>query len=128
MSAVGVQWCLRLLASLLRTVVPLLAGWVLTVTGALGIEADSAAVAGGITAAITLVYYVLLRLAETGAARIGWEPLRLIAGILLGWARPPAYEKPTDTVPVRLRLDSPAFERDLGEALRRAARATEDRS
>ncbi|MFE6223338.1 hypothetical protein [Streptomyces sp. NPDC057854] len=104
---------MNLLASILRTVVPLLAGWILTVTGAVGAEVDSTALAGGITAAVTLVYYVALRAAEAGAERIGWEPLRLVSGILLGWARPPAYEKPTAA--------APALERDLGEALRRAA-------
>ncbi|MFF0426919.1 hypothetical protein ACFYUJ_21205 [Streptomyces sp. NPDC004520] len=115
---------MNLLASLLRTVVPLLAGWVLTVTGALGIEANSTAVAGGITAAVTLAYYVLLRLAEELADRIGWEPGRFIAGILLGWARPPAYEKPAagDTAAVRIHLDWDALSTDISEALRRAVR------
>ncbi|TFE42580.1 hypothetical protein E3E14_25330 [Streptomyces sp. ICN441] len=70
---------------------PLLVGWVLTVTGALGIEADSVAIAGGVTAAVTAVYYLLLRLAEQAAARLQWEPLRVAAGLLLGWARPPEY-------------------------------------
>ncbi|MFE2561410.1 hypothetical protein ACFXGT_36470 [Streptomyces sp. NPDC059352] len=112
---------MNLLASILRTAVPLLAGWVLTVTGALGIEADSVTVTVGITAAITLAYYVLLRLAELGAARIGWEPGRLVAGLLLGWARPPAYEKPTSTVPVHVRFDKKALRLEVGEALRRAA-------
>ncbi|MBD0707402.1 MULTISPECIES: hypothetical protein [unclassified Streptomyces] len=85
---------MSLYPSVLRTAVPLLAGWILTVTGALGIETDSTAVTGGITAAITLAYYVLLRLAEHGAAHIGWEPGRLLAGLLLGWARPPQYPAP----------------------------------
>lgn len=113
---------MNLLASLLRTVVPLLAGWILTVTGALGIETDSTAVAGGITAAITLAYYILLRLAELGAARIGWEPARLAAGILLGWVRPPEYEKPGHTAPVRIHFDGKLLEQDLVEAIRRATR------
>lgn len=91
---------MNLLASLLRTVVPLLAGWVLTVTGALGIEADSTAVAGGITVLVTAVYYLVLRLAEAAAIRLRWEPLRLVAGLLLGWARPPQYK--TDDVVLRL--------------------------
>ncbi|NML55655.1 hypothetical protein HHL19_36450 [Streptomyces sp. R302] len=100
---------MNVLASILRTVVPVLAGWVLTVTGAVGVKVDSAALAGGITAAVTLVYYTVLRALEAGAERIGWEPLRLIAGLLLGWARPPAYEK-----------HQPAL--DLAEVLRRDGR------
>ncbi|MFI0825733.1 hypothetical protein ACH4Q7_14895 [Streptomyces roseolus] len=88
---------MNLLASTLRTVVPLLVGWILTVTGAVGVEVDSAAVAGGVTAAVTLVYYVVLRAAEVGAERIGWEPLRLVAGLLLGWARPPQYVPPASS-------------------------------
>ncbi|MFC8276243.1 hypothetical protein ACFUJR_27680 [Streptomyces sp. NPDC057271] len=118
---------MNLLASLLRTIVPLLAGWVLTVTGALGIDVDSTAVAGGITVAVTAAYYALLRLAEEAAARIGWEPLRLVAGLLLGWARPPEYQAPTGTVPVRLRLDKEAMHTDFVEALRRAGRDVEGR-
>lgn len=118
---------MNLLASLLRTAVPLLAGWVLTVTGALGIEVNSVAVAGGITAAVTLAYYVLLRLAEVGAARIGFEPLRLVAGIFLGWARPPSYKAPNGTVPVRIHFDKEALGADVRDALRAAARNLDGR-
>jgi hypothetical protein len=118
---------MNLLASLLRTVVPLLAGWVLTVTGALGIEAEDAAVAGGVTVAVSAVYYLLLRLAEEGAARIGWEPLRLVAGLLLGWARAPEYQAPAVTAPVRIHLDKAAFEADIIGVLRRVGRDVEGR-
>lgn len=93
---------MNLLASILRTLVPLLVGWVLAVTGALGIEADSAAVAGGVTAVVTAAYYLLLRLAEEAAAKLQWEPLRLVAGVLLGWARPPQYSKSSDELLYRL--------------------------
>ncbi|MDV5147172.1 hypothetical protein R1T08_24095 [Streptomyces sp. SBC-4] len=113
---------MNLLASLLRTAVPLLAGWILTVTGALGIETDSTAVTGGITAAISLAYYVLLRLAELGAARIGWEPGRLVAGLLLGWARPPAYEKPAEARQVVIAIDGSVTTEALTEAMRRLVR------
>ncbi|MFE2556681.1 hypothetical protein ACFXGT_11685 [Streptomyces sp. NPDC059352] len=119
---------MNLLASILRTAVPLLAGWVLTVTGALGIEADSVTVTIGITAAITLAYYVLLRLAELGAARIGWEPGRLVAGLLLGWARPPEYKGPAATLPVRIHFDKQALRTDVGQALRAAARDVDGHS
>ena len=80
-----------LFPSVMRTVVPLLAGWVLTVTGALGVEADSVAVASGVTVLVTGVYYLVFRLVEQAAARMSWEPLRVAAGLLLGWARPPKY-------------------------------------
>lgn len=83
---------MNLLASITRTLVPLLVGWIVTVTGALGIEADEVAVAGGVTVAVSAVYYLLLRLAEEAAARLEWEPARIVAGILLGWARPPQYK------------------------------------
>lgn len=82
---------MNLFASVLRTVVPLLVGWVLTVTGALGIDADSTAVAGGVTAAVTAVYYLVFRLIEEAAGRVGNETVRKIAGVLLGYARPPEY-------------------------------------
>ncbi|MFH9957302.1 hypothetical protein ACH4OX_24255 [Streptomyces roseolus] len=95
---------MNVLASILRTVVPLLAGWILTVTGAVGVEVDSVALAGGITAAVTVAYYVILRALEAGAERIGWEPLRLVAGLLLGWARPPQYETPAPARQVTVSL------------------------
>ena len=112
---------MNLLASLLRTVVPLAVGLVLTITGALGIDADSTAVAAGVTAALTAAYYLLLRLAEAGAERIGWEPLRLVAGVLLGWARPPTYEPP-GTSTLKVRLDTAAFSAELREVIERNLR------
>ncbi|HEY9407939.1 MAG TPA: hypothetical protein VIP77_00030 [Jiangellaceae bacterium] len=108
-----------LFPSVLRTAVPLLAGWILTGTGALGIEADSVAVAGGVTTAVTLAYYVLFRLTELGAARIGWEPLRLVAGLLLGWARPPKYPS-TKATSVDIQLD-PVQAAEILRAVRRGA-------
>ncbi|MFD8233986.1 hypothetical protein ACFV20_19160 [Streptomyces sp. NPDC059696] len=84
-----------LFPSVMRTVVPLLVGWVLSVTGALGIEADSVAVASGVTVLVTGVYYLVFRALEQVAARLEWEPVRVAAGLLLGWARPPAYAPPT---------------------------------
>lgn len=113
---------MNLLASLLRTVVPLAAGWVLTVTGALGIDVDTAETAGLVTAAVTAGYYLLLRLAEQAAAKLRWEPLRLVAGVLLGWARPPQYERPSEPGTIRVHLDAKAFGDDLHEAIRRNIR------
>ncbi|WP_177204394.1 hypothetical protein [Streptomyces sp. CC53] len=110
---------MNLFASVLRTLVPLLVGWVLTVTGALGIEVDSVAVAGGVTAAVTAVYYLLLRLAEEAAERLEWEPLRLVAGVLLGWARPPSYEEPPPAGTMRVHLNADTFAEELREAIRR---------
>ncbi|OII60596.1 hypothetical protein BJP40_09555 [Streptomyces sp. CC53] len=75
---------MHLLASILRTLVPLLVGWVVTVTEALGIEVDSVAVASGVMAAVTAAYYLLLRLAEQLAERLEWTPLRLAAGCAPG--------------------------------------------
>lgn len=84
---------MNLFASLMRTGVPLLAGWILTAAGALGISADSQTVAGAVSLGLAAGYYALFRLLEDVAGRIGLEPLRLVAGALLGWARPPAYAK-----------------------------------
>ncbi|WP_236241175.1 hypothetical protein [Streptomyces sp. CC228A] len=110
---------MNLLASALRTLVPLLVGWVVTVTEALGIEVDSVAVAGGVMAAVTAAYYLLLRLAEQLAERLEWEPLRLAAGVLLGWARPPSYEAPPPAGTMRVHLNADTFAEELREAIRR---------
>lgn len=114
---------MNLLASILRTAVPLLAGYLLTVTGLLGLDVDSTQAAALVTAAVTAAYYLLLRLAEQAAARIGWEPARYAAGLLLGWARSPEYGKDRP-VPgtIQVRLNAEAFGADLYEAVRRNIR------
>ena len=81
-----------LFPSVLRTAVPLLVGWIVTGTGALGVHVDSTTVAGGVTAAVALAYYLLFRILESAATHLSWEPLRVAAGLLLGWARPPHYD------------------------------------
>ena len=74
------------LASLWRTVVPLLVGTLAAWLAHAGLHVDSAAATAWLTAAFTGVYYALFRLAE---AHLGsaW-------GWFLGLARPPAYTKP----------------------------------
>lgn len=92
-----------LLPSILRTVVPLLAGWAITVLSGLGLEADSATVAGGVTVAIAAAYYLVFRVVERLAERLrGPAWLRTTSGLLLGYARPPRYES-TDDVQALIR-------------------------
>ncbi|MFD4830111.1 hypothetical protein ACFWPV_09690 [Streptomyces uncialis] len=85
--------------SVLRTAVPLLVGWVLTAAGFLGIHPDSTAVTAAATTAFTGAYYLVFRLLEQLAVRVEWEPLRLAAGLFLGWARPPQYPKRGGALP-----------------------------
>lgn len=84
-----------LLPSLLRTVVPILAGLVITAAARIGINLDSATVAMYVTAAAIAAYYTAFRLVEAYAKRIGNRTLRALAGIFLGYAAPPEYP-PTD--------------------------------
>lgn len=77
--------------SWMRSVVPVIAGWLITLAGWAGVDADSVATAGLITALLSGGYYTLFRLLEEASARIGFEPLRVLAGVFLGWARPPVY-------------------------------------
>jgi len=91
-----------LLPSILRTVVPLLAGWAITVLSGIGLDADSASVAGGVTAAVVAVYYVVFRVVERLAEKLNVPWLRAAAGLLLGYARPPRYE-PTDDIEALVR-------------------------
>lgn len=72
-----------LLASLWRTVVPLIVGTVAAWLAHAGIGVDSAAATAWLTAAFSAAYYTLFRLLEAHlSARWGW---------LLGLARPPHY-------------------------------------
>lgn len=114
-----------LFVSLMRTLVPVLAGLALGAAARVGLDLDDTTVTTYVTAATTFVYYAAFRGLELLAERMAWRPLQLAAGVLLGWARPPAYEKPV-TVPLRLKLDKVAMQGELA-ALRRILGVDEDR-
>ncbi|MFI7014377.1 hypothetical protein [Streptomyces sp. NPDC050164] len=100
---------MNLFTSLMRTVVPIVAGLVLGLAARVGLDLDDATAAAYVTAGLTAGYYALWRALEELADRIGWEPLRTLAGLLLGWAKPPQYEQPA-TVPLKVRLSFDADE------------------
>jgi hypothetical protein len=85
------------LASLWRTIVPLLVGTVAAWLAHAGIGVDSAAAVAWLTAAFSAAYYALFRVLEAHASpRFGW---------LLGLARPPQYPSTaayTRTAPAKL--------------------------
>jgi hypothetical protein len=86
-----------LLPSLLRTVVPLVAGWVIVALTGLGFSVASNKVQTAITLAVAAAYYVVFRLVERTAEKYrGPAWLRGIAGALLGYARPPQYKSTED--------------------------------
>lgn len=73
------------LASLWRTVVPLIVGALVAWLAHAGIGVDSAAATAWLTGAFSAGYYALFRLLEAHVSPAwGW---------LLGLARPPAYAK-----------------------------------
>lgn len=82
---------MNLFASFMRTLVPVLAGLLLSLAARVGLDLDGEAVAAGVTATLSALYYAVFRGVEHLAGRLGWQPLRLVAGVLLGWARPPEY-------------------------------------
>lgn len=81
---VGVFW-----ASLVRTIVPVIAGYVITWFATAGIvttDEFSMALEGLLVAAFTVIYYVAARALETFVApKFGW---------LLGYAKAPAQYSP----------------------------------
>ena len=79
------------LISVARTLVPLGVGLVLSLTGRLGIPVDSEQAALVVLVILAGAYYLALRGLEWLADRLAWRPLRLAAGVLLGWAQPPSY-------------------------------------
>ncbi|WP_432135882.1 hypothetical protein [Streptomyces sp. bgisy154] len=108
-----------LFVSYMRTLVPYGVALVLTATGWLGIPVDSTAAAGAVSLGLGAAYYAAFRGLEWVAERMAWEPLRLAAGLLLGWARPPAYERPGQArVTVRLPDGDRTFEDFLRRTLR----------
>jgi hypothetical protein len=87
-----------LFISLMRMVVPLVAGWLISLAVWAGVEVDSQAITGLVTLALALVYYALFRLLELAGMKARGTVLQKLAGLLLGWARPPAYPA-QDTLP-----------------------------
>lgn len=108
-----------LYTSLMRTVVPILAGLVLTLAADIGLDLDSAEVTAAVTAAMTAAYYTAFRLLEEWAGRIGVPWLRTLAGVLLGWATPPDYSA-AEEARIELRFDTAAADREIRAALDRA--------
>ncbi|TQE35483.1 hypothetical protein [Streptomyces ipomoeae] len=107
----------NLFVSFMRTVVPIVAGAVLSAATRIGWDLDDAGVTAYVTAGLTAAYYAAFRLLEELAERMAWEPLRLLAGVLLGWARPPQYVAPV-TAPVRMKLDKAAMREDIDSFVR----------
>ncbi|MFD5838235.1 hypothetical protein ACFWHV_32500 [Streptomyces collinus] len=89
-----------LFVSFMRTLVPLVAGWLLTLAVRAGFEVNSATVASIVTVALAAAYYLLFRLLEVLGERSKGTALQNIAGVLLGWARPPSYPRFEQLEPV----------------------------
>lgn len=89
-----------LFVSTMRTAVPLVAGWLLTLAMRAGVEINSATVTGLVTVALALAYYIVFRLLEVLGERSKGTALQNIAGVLLGWARPPSYPRFEQLEPV----------------------------
>lgn len=88
-----------LFPSVLRTAVPLVAGWVITALVSIGVDFPSQQVTVVVTAVVTAAYYLLFRLLEQHAPTGG--PAAKLFGVLLGYARPPEYPAtaPKDDTP-----------------------------
>lgn len=98
-----------LFISTMRTAVPLIAGWLLTLAAGAGLDFDSTAATGAVTAVLALVYYLAFRLLELLGQRANGTALQNLAGLFLGWARPPAY-------PTFVQLEPVDGARYLGES------------
>lgn len=97
-----------LFPSVMRTGVPLIAGWLLTLAVRAGVTIDSGKVVSAVTLVLVLAYYLLFRLLEIIGTRLRGTKLQRLAGFLLGWARPPAYPdtEPLPLPPVRYSGDT----------------------
>lgn len=89
-----------LFISAMRTGVPLVAGWLLTLAVRAGLDIDSQAVTGAVTVVLALAYYLAFRLLELAGERARGTILQNLAGLFLGWARPPTYPKVVALEPV----------------------------
>lgn len=82
-----------LFVSFMRTAVPLVAGWLLTLVVHAGLDFNSATITGAVTVALGVAYYLVFRVLELLGERASGTVLQHLAGVFLGWARPPAYPK-----------------------------------
>lgn len=89
-----------LFISFMRTVVPLVAGWLLTLAVQAGITIDSDSLASAVTVVLAVAYYLVFRLLEYVGTRLRGNLLQSAAGLLLGWARPPSYPQVPALPPV----------------------------
>ncbi len=105
--------------SVMRTLVPLVAGLLLGWAARIGLDLDDTTVTAQVTAGLTAAYYAAFRALEEAAEKLHVPWLRTLAGVALGWARPPQYVKPL-TAPVRIKLDMKATEEEFVQALRLA--------
>ncbi|MFE2578851.1 hypothetical protein [Streptomyces sp. NPDC059378] len=75
---------MNLYVSMIRTGIPALAGWLVTLAASHGLGLDAQALAGVLTPVAAFCYYAVFRLAEQYVSpKWGW---------LLGYARPPQYD------------------------------------
>lgn len=109
---------MNVFTSTVRTVVPVLVGLALSLAAWAGLDLDGEAATAVVTGAVIVAYYLVFRLLEALAGRLKWRPLQLLAGLLLGWARPPTYGTEGE-LPPRAALD-PEQQTALA-ALRRAS-------
>lgn len=107
----------NLFISTTRSLTPIVAGLVLSLTGRLGIPVDSERASLVVFAGLAGAYYLAVRGLEYLAERMAWRPLQVAAGLLLGWARPPAYGQPP-VLPANLQGRVDALHQDLA-ALKR---------
>ncbi|MFJ5059013.1 hypothetical protein ACIP96_06285 [Streptomyces nigra] len=107
----------NLFISFMRTVVPIVVGLLLGFAARVGLHVDDTTLLPYVTAGLTVAYYAAFRGLELLAERMAWHPLQLAAGVLLGWARPPAYERPA-VMPLRMKLDKAAMQEDIDDFVR----------
>jgi|SRR5690554_1191843 len=88
---------MNLFVSWMRTIVPILVGAVVAGADLLSIDTDSSAVTAVVTTVAAAVYYSLFRVLEDWADRTDHKTVRLVLGVLIGWAKPPHYEEGSDT-------------------------------
>ncbi|QJD53978.1 membrane protein [Streptomyces phage Galactica] len=89
--------------SVMRTVVPLVVGWVVTALTSLGVDFGSERTTAVVTVVISAAYYTVFRLLEN-AAPTGGKAEKFF-GLLLGFVRPPVYP-PSGQLPATARVET----------------------
>jgi len=85
-----VDWAI----SAARTLVPLVAAWLISAAGFFGVPVGEGQATAAAVLVVAAAWWSAGRGLEWAGDRLGWAWLRHAGGVMVGWPRQPAYRRP----------------------------------